>query len=114
MAPADQLLHRIFIALHHSFNAAVFPIAYPAGDVQCVGNQAHRFAEANILNTTGDVEVQRDQCGATGVFISVINDFLAAVGFNHGAGFFAFDAALFGGAGGLGGEAFFWHVIEFF
>ena len=86
MAPTDQLFHRIFIALHNGFDAAVFPVTYPAVDIECVGNQAHRFAKADILNSTGDIEVQRDQCGTTGVFISVINDFLAAVGFNHGAG----------------------------
>ena len=103
MAPADQLFHRILIALHHGLNGAVFPVAYPAGDVECIGNQAHRFAKADILNTTRDVEVQRDQCDTTGAFKSVINDFLAAVGLDHRAGFFALNAALFGGAGRFGG-----------
>ena len=114
MAPRDDTLHVLLFALHNGFDTAVFPVTYPAVDIECVGNQTHRFAKADILNAPGDVEVQRDQCGTTGVFISVIIDFLTAVGFDHGAGFFAFDAALFGSARGFGGKAFFRHVIEFF
>ena len=95
MTPADQLFHRIFIALHDGLDAAVFPVTHPAIDIECVGNQAHRFAKADILNATGDVEAQRDQFGTTVAYISVINDFLTAVGFDLGAGLFAFDAAFF-------------------
>ena len=77
MAPADELLDRIVIALQHRFHAAIGAIAHPAVDIERMCNEPHGFTKADILHTTGDVEVQRDNAAA--IENLIINDLLAAV-----------------------------------
>ena len=59
------------------FHAAIGAIAHPAVDIERMCNEPHGVTKADILHTTGDVEVQRDNAAA--IENLIINDLLAAV-----------------------------------
>lgn len=60
VAPSDQLLNGVFVALHRRVHASVLAISHPAIDLQCLRNGTHRFTKSDPLYPTCDHKLHGD------------------------------------------------------